>query len=83
MFVDKSWRGMGIGRALLAHIASKGSEVGASRLTLKVLEMNSRALAFYRRHGFDIIGTEHDSYLLMEARINDVIQMTRLSPDRQ
>lgn len=47
LFVEPVLQGSGIGAELLEHAVS---ELGAS--TLWALEKNTRAIAFYKRHGF-------------------------------
>ena len=46
-------RGRGIGQALLAAAEQAAIERGCCKLTLEVLANNARALACYRRFGFD------------------------------
>lgn len=51
LFVEPQFQGQRIGGALLTYAAEK---LGADRLW--VLEYNSRGMAFYRRHGFELTG---------------------------
>jgi diamine N-acetyltransferase len=46
LYVRPQFRGQGIGRALLAHLARQGA-----RLEWRVLDWNERAIAFYRSLG--------------------------------
>lgn len=46
------WRGQGIGRQLLEGVESYAKSVGCCRLTLEVLDSNSRAEGLYRSFGF-------------------------------
>lgn len=48
LFVDPRWQGKGAGSALLAHVQSTFTSTGS----LKCLVQNTRALAFYQRHGW-------------------------------
>jgi ribosomal protein S18 acetylase RimI-like enzyme len=48
--------GSGIGAALMARAVTHAEDAGAERLLLGVFVGNLRALAFYRRHGFEKIG---------------------------
>lgn len=50
IFVDKQYRGMGIGAQLLNH-----AKQTHSALSLSVYQQNTRAIAFYRREGFSIL----------------------------
>ena len=51
--------GTGLGAALMGRAVSHAEAIGAKRLLLGVFVGNLRALAFYRRHGFDKIGERH------------------------
>lgn len=48
--------GTGLGAALMGRAVGHAEATGASRLLLGVFVGNLRALAFYRRHGFEKIG---------------------------
>ena len=49
------WHGSGLGPALLDRVIAAFAD--APRLVLGVYRGNARAIAFYRKHGFDEIGT--------------------------
>jgi len=51
LFVRPRFRGAGIGRALLAHLAALAVERGCGRLEWAVLDWNEAAIGFYRRLG--------------------------------
>jgi predicted GNAT family N-acyltransferase len=55
MAVLKSWRGRGVGSALLEALLRLARDRGIRRVTLNA---QSRAGAFYRRHGFVAEGEE-------------------------
>lgn len=57
MAVPPAWQGQGLGRALLAHAEQTARALGCPRLALTVDVDNARALALYRRAGFDLRGT--------------------------
>jgi len=52
LYVNERVRGLGLGRALMARLASLAVARGCARLELAVLDWNP-ARAFYRRLGFD------------------------------
>lgn len=52
IIVSAPWRGLGIGRALLAAAEDGARRRGCCKLTLEVLEGNRRAEAVYRACGF-------------------------------
>ena len=51
------WHGGGLGAALMAHAITAATS--HARLLLGVHVHNARAIAFYRKHGFQPIGTRH------------------------
>ncbi|WP_396625380.1 GNAT family N-acetyltransferase [Luteitalea sp.] len=57
-YVDRPWHGRGVAAALMAACLEAVREQGAPAAWLMVWEHNARALAFYRKHGFDVVGQE-------------------------
>jgi GNAT superfamily N-acetyltransferase len=51
LFVVPEWRGRGVGRRLLATLASLAVARGCGRFEWSVLEWNTPAIEFYRRAG--------------------------------
>lgn len=54
--------GQGLGRALIAAAEREAAKRGRRSLRLEVREDNARAIAIYRRAGFEPIGREADYY---------------------
>ena len=55
MYVMPSFRGRGIGRALLGALEGEARSLGATRLVLETGERMPEAVAFYERAGFTVI----------------------------
>jgi GNAT superfamily N-acetyltransferase len=55
LFVSPAYRGLGLGRALLARLAGIAVERGYERLEWNVLDWNAPALGFYRRLGAEAL----------------------------
>ncbi|WP_276199123.1 GNAT family N-acetyltransferase [Chelatococcus sp. XZ-Ab1] len=51
LFVRPAFRGAGIGRALLSHLARRCVDEGLGRLEWWVLDWNEPAIGFYKRQG--------------------------------
>jgi GNAT superfamily N-acetyltransferase len=51
LFVRPVWRGRGIGKGLLVHLAKMARAEGASRMDWKVLDWNTPSIAFYLAFG--------------------------------
>lgn len=57
LYVDSGWHGKGVAAALMARIILIAQAEGFQTLWLGVGEQNYRAQKFYRKHGFDFVGT--------------------------
>ncbi len=55
LFVLAEYRGMGIGKALMSHVAQLGVKRGCGRLDWNVAQWNEPAIAFYERMGGAIL----------------------------
>jgi len=51
LFVEPQWRGRGVGRRLMVHLAAIAVARGCHRMEWSVLDWNESAIAFYRRAG--------------------------------
>ncbi len=51
LYVRPSYRGQGLGKALLQHVARDAVRIGAGRLEWSVLDWNEPAIGFYRTLG--------------------------------
>ena len=82
--VRREWRGLGVGSALLEEAVTWAANAGLTKLVLGAFPENSRALAFYERHGFRREGTRAAQYV-RAGRYHDEVLMARiltLTPDR-
>jgi GNAT superfamily N-acetyltransferase len=61
LFIEPDWRGRGLGRRLLAHLAAIGVERGCDRMQWVVLPWNEPASEFYRGLGAEKV-TEWDTF---------------------
>ena len=55
LFVLPEWRGRGIGRRLLEHLANIAVERGCGRMEWAVLDWNEPAIGFYRKLGATVL----------------------------
>jgi len=56
-YVDAGWHGRGVAQALMAACDEEARRRGADMLWLAVWQEAARPLAFYRRAGFEVVGT--------------------------
>ena len=57
-YVDASWHGRGVATTLMRAVEEAGRARQARTLWLGVWERNLRAQAFYRKHGFQVVGAQ-------------------------
>ena len=73
-------QGQGVGTALMQAMCEYADRwIGALRLELSVYVDNARAIALYRRFGFEIEG-RYRGYVLRDGEFIDAFAMARLNP---
>ncbi len=78
LYVSKEWHGRGVAHKLMSKILSTASDAGADHIWLGVWEHNPRAIAFYGKYGFRVVGehifqfgSDPQRDLVMMAEINE------------
>jgi len=72
--------GRGVGSALLKEVVGIADGwLNITRLELTVYADNARAMALYRKFGFEVEGT-HKAYALRDGQYVDAICMARIRP---
>ncbi len=56
-YLDQAYHGKGIARIMMAYCAEQAREQRRSSLWLTVWEYNPRAIAFYKKYGFETVGS--------------------------
>ena len=80
MTVHKDWQGKGVGTALLQALVDLADGwLNVTRLELTVYTDNERAIALYRKFGFEVEGT-HRAFALRAGRYVDTHTMARVKP---
>jgi ribosomal protein S18 acetylase RimI-like enzyme len=77
-YVDRQFHGKGVAQTLMHACFDRARQSGYDAVYLGVWENNHRAIAFYRKFGFDVIGShvfqmgdEAQNDLLMERRLQE------------
>ena len=76
MSVGESWRGLGVGGALLEASATWAAANAVGKLALGVFPENTRAIGFYERHAFVREGLRRAQYV-RAGRYHDEVLMAR------
>ena len=61
MWIDPAWRGLGLGRRLLAHLEEVARELGRRRVILDTNETLAEAIRMYERAGYHRIERYNDN----------------------
>jgi L-amino acid N-acyltransferase YncA len=77
VYVERGWRGKGVGRALLARLLELGREHGYHKLVLSAFPFNAAGVALYERLGFRTVGIYQEQGRL-DGHWVDTIVMERL-----
>ena len=77
VYVERTWRGRGVGRALLTSLIERARAIGYHKLVLAAFPNNAGGMALYTRMGFTCVGIYREQGLL-DGRWVDVVVMERL-----
>ena len=77
VYVDRAWRGKGVGNVMLARLVELGREHGFHKLVLSAFPTNTGGMALYTKHGFRTVGTYKEQGLL-DGKWVDTIIMEKL-----
>ena len=76
---DEACRGCGIGTKLMQKILQIAKESGARMAVLETQTCNEKAIAFYKKHGFQIIGFDLYAYTNTDLERKEVrLEMGRM-----
>ncbi len=75
IYAEKDWIGRGVGGALMQASIDEARRQGYKTMWLGVWERNTRAQAFYRRWGFERVGS-HIFELGSDAQTDHIMQAT-------
>ena len=77
VYVERSWRGQGVGRALLEKLTELGRQHGFHKLVLSAFPGNPGGMALYAKSGFRTVGIYHEQGQL-DGKWVDTIVMEKL-----
>lgn len=72
LYVADSWHGQGVAQALMNEALDIARTIGADAMWLGVWEHNLKAVAFYRKYGFQVVG-EHPFVMGSDAQTDMVM----------
>jgi L-amino acid N-acyltransferase YncA len=77
VYVERSWRGRGVGRLLLERLIALARQLGYHKMVLAALRLNAAGRALYERMGFTTVGLYREQGRL-DGEWVDVIVMEKL-----
>ena len=80
VYVERGWRGRGVGRVLLEKLTELGRAHGFHKLVLSAFPGNAGGMALYARSGFRTVGIYHEQGQL-DGKWVDTIVMEKLLSD--
>jgi GNAT superfamily N-acetyltransferase len=75
LFIDPAYRGKGIGRALMIHLAGIARQEGCARFEWAVLDWNEKAIRFYKGLGAELL----DEWRMCRVREGGIARMAGLT----
>ena len=77
VYVERSWRGKGVGRRLLERLIELARETGYHKMVLSTFPFNETGVALYERLGFRRVGTYYEQGML-DGKWIDTLIMEKL-----
>jgi len=77
VYVERGWRGRGVGRRLLERLVAIARDLGYHKLVLAALARNAAGVALYQRVGFSRVGVYREQGRL-DGEWVDVLVMEKL-----
>ena len=77
VYVEREWRGRGVGRRLLEALVARARALGYHKLVLSAFPFNEAGIRAYRRAGFRDVGIYREQGLL-DGRWVDTIVMEKI-----
>jgi phosphinothricin acetyltransferase len=77
VYVERSWRGKGVGRGLLEHVIAQARELAYHKMVLAAFPSNIQGMALYERVGFRTVGVYREQGQL-DGKWVDVVIMEKI-----
>jgi len=77
VYVDRDWRGKGVGTLLLREIEARARSLGYHKIVLSAFPFNQAGMRLYEKFGFRTVGIYHEQGLV-DGRWVDTIIMEKL-----
>jgi phosphinothricin acetyltransferase len=82
LYVERSWRGRGVGRRLLDALVARARAIGYHKLVLSAFPFNEAGMQVYLRAGFREVGVYREQGLLDGKWVDTIVMEKLLTGDR-
>lgn len=73
VYVERAWRGKGVGGALLRALIARAKQLGYHKLVLSAFPWNAGGMALYQKYGFRTVGIYKEQGLLDGKWVDTII----------
>jgi phosphinothricin acetyltransferase len=73
VYVERAWRGKGVGGALLRGLIARAKQLGYHKLVLAAFPWNAGGMALYQKCGFRTVGIYKEQGLLDGKWVDTII----------
>ena len=73
VYVERAWRGKGVGSALLRALIARAQQFGYHKMVLSAFPWNALGMALYQKHGFRTVGIYKEQGLLDGQWVDTII----------
>ena len=73
IYVDRAWRGKGLGDVMIARLVELAREHGYHKMVLSAFPTNGGGMALYTKHGFRTVGVYKEQGMLDGQWVDTVI----------
>jgi len=80
VYVERSWRGKGVGSSLLPRLIELAREHGFHKMVLSALPSNEAGMALYRKFGFRTVGIMKEMGQLDGEWVDTILMERMLEP---
>lgn len=77
VYIERDWRGKGVGSALLRALIARAKQLGYHKMVLSALPWNTAGMGLYEKYGFRTVGIYREQGLL-DGKWVDTIVMEKI-----
>jgi len=83
VYVERTWRGKGVGGALLEALMARARQLGYHKMVLSAFPWNASGMALYKKFGFRMVGAYKEQGILDGKWVDTIIMEKILDRDTE